>query len=134
MIRHAPFLALLLSLGSVTLLACDDDETKTPTTSAGDAGTSSSSSSSSGGAGDGGGGGGGGGNGCGGLCKSAGFSDGTETDFKNGLVECQCSGTGGEVTKSACESYCATFKVSAEKSYLSTEPGAKADKCACDGT
>lgn len=107
---------VLAMLGA--LVACGDD--KTPS-------TSSSS-------GDGGGGGGGGGNGCGGLCKGAGFTDGTETDFGKGLVECQCSGTGGDVTKTACESYCSKFGVSAAKSFLSAEPGAKADKCACDGT
>ena len=120
---------LLLSVLGV-FVACSDDKTSTPSTS-----SSSGGGGDGGGAGDGGGGGGGGGgNGCGGLCKGAGFTDGTETDFKNGLVECQCSGTGGEVTKAACESYCSKFGVSAEKSYLSAEPGAKADKCACDGT
>ena len=118
---------LLFSLLGV-FVACSDDKTSTPSTS-----------SSSGGGGDGGGngdggGGGGGGNGCGGLCKGAGFTDGTETDFKNGLVECQCTGSGGEVTKAACESYCSKFSVSAADSLLSAEPGAKADKCACDGT
>lgn len=75
-----------------------------------------------------------GGGGCKGLCEVSGFSGGEETDFANGLVECQCTGTGGEVLKSSCENYCTTFRVPAEKALLSAEPGALADKCACDGT
>lgn len=72
--------------------------------------------------------------GCSKLCTGNGFTGGKETDFKNGLVECLCSGTAGEVTESACKSYCATFDVSADKSFVTIEKSPKNDKCVCDGT
>lgn len=72
--------------------------------------------------------------GCSKLCTGGGFTGGKETDFKNGLVECLCSGTAGEVTESACKSYCATFDVSADKAFVTIEQSAKNDKCVCDGT
>ena len=78
--------------------------------------------------------GGGGGNSCVSLCKDAAFQGGSEMDFKNGVVECQCTGSGGEVTKPPCEAYCASFGVSAEKALLSAENNVKPDKCVCDGT
>lgn len=71
---------------------------------------------------------------CSKLCTGGGFTGGKETDFKNGLVECLCSGTAGEVTQSACTSYCAAFEVSADKSFVTIEQSAKNDKCVCDGT
>jgi hypothetical protein len=71
--------------------------------------------------------------GCSGLCVSAGFDDGVETDFGGGVVECQCSGTGGGIAQDACAAYCADFGVAPETSYLSSE-FATNDKCVCDGT
>lgn len=91
---------------------------------------------SGGGDGSGTGGGGGGGNGSGGgkctsLCTDAKFTSGTQTDFGGGLVECVCAGAG--VAKTACETYCVTFTVSADKALLSMDKIAN-DKCVCDGT
>lgn len=55
-------------------------------------------------------------------------------DFGNGVVECLCEGTGGEVAKTACESYCSKFGVGAADSFITAERNAKPDKCVCDGT
>ncbi|QQR91338.1 MAG: hypothetical protein IPJ88_06330 [Myxococcales bacterium] len=71
--------------------------------------------------------------GCSGLCTTAGFDSGDEMDFGGGLVECYCSGAGTGIAKTACETYCATFDVSAEHALLSTDT-VPDDKCVCDGT
>ena len=71
--------------------------------------------------------------GCAGLCTQSGFDDGTEMDFGNGLVECSCDGTGGEIMKADCEAYCADFGVDAADSLLSMT-NVPNDKCVCDGT
>jgi len=76
----------------------------------------------------------GGGGACTSLCTGAKFTSGTEQKFDNGkVVECMCAGAGTGIAKTACESYCAAFSVSAAKSFLSTETS-KDDKCVCDGT
>lgn len=119
----------LLPLVALSVLpaACSDDD-PAPT---GDGGTNNTGDGGGGGNGDGGGG--GGGSGCGGLCKTAGFADGTESKFDGNITECQCTGTGGAVTKASCEAYCAPFGVGADKAFLTTEV-APDDKCVCDGT
>ena len=67
---------------------------------------------------------------CNSICVQDGFTaGGVETDFKNGLVECQCTGTDGSVVKTDCENYCSTFGVAPAKSLLSGTT-----KCVCDGT
>lgn len=67
---------------------------------------------------------------CNSICVQDGFTaGGVETDFKNGLVECQCTGTDGSVVKTDCENYCSTFGVAPAKSLLGGTT-----KCACDGT
>jgi hypothetical protein len=70
--------------------------------------------------------------GCAGLCTQAGFDDGEEMDFGE-VIECLCSGTGGEIMQIDCETYCADFGIAPEDSFLSmtTVPN---DKCVCDGT
>lgn len=100
--------ALILSFATalVLLAACSDDE--------------ASKSSGSGDA-------------CASLCTGAGFSGGAATDFGKGLVECMCTGAGAGVQKSACESYCSTYKVPAAKALLS-KTQVDNDKCVCDGT
>ena len=70
---------------------------------------------------------------CAGLCTDAGFSDGTETDYGNRLIECVCEGTGAALTQDACTAYCAPFGVDAAHSYLGEDVSPN-DKCACDGT
>jgi hypothetical protein len=67
------------------------------------------------------------------LCTDASYDSGTETDFGGGLVECQCEGSGDELEKSSCETYCDQFDVSPADSLLSSETNPN-DKCVCDGT
>ena len=122
---------LVLVTAPVVVVACSDETTPAPPASDAGAGADSSSTSDTGttpadGSID--------VDGCGRLCMAAGFPGGKQTDFGNGLVECQCTGSGGEVTKTACEAYCSPFGVSAAKALLSSEEGQPADKCACDGT
>lgn len=129
-------------------VGCGDDKNDDGAGGAGGVGANDQGGSSSGGAASGGsatggsetggsaagggdaaGGGNGAAEGCVGLCTSAGFSDGLETDYMNGLVECQCEGTGDALEQEACNEYCADFDVAEDKSYLTVE----GDKCACDG-
>jgi hypothetical protein len=70
--------------------------------------------------------------GCEALCLGAGFDGGEERDYAP-VIECVCSGTDGSLSQADCASYCATFGVSAESSFLSMNAVAN-DKCVCDGT
>jgi|GEM_PF-7082065 len=70
---------------------------------------------------------------CNGLCTGGGFASGKATDFGGGVIECQCGGSGAGITKSACETYCAAYKVPPAKSFVTTEKATN-DKCVCDGT
>ena len=70
---------------------------------------------------------------CASLCTDAGFDGGEEVDYGDNLIECTCSGSGGEVTASACADDCDPYGVSAENALLSSENGPN-DKCVCDGT
>lgn len=70
---------------------------------------------------------------CPSLCVDAGFSGGTETDYGDNLIECQCDGAGGAVTQAACTDYCDDFGVSSDRAYLTSEYNPD-DKCVCDGT
>jgi hypothetical protein len=117
----APLLALAL-----TLAACGDDGSSAGATGTGGAGGASTSASGQGGTAA-------PPSKCGALCFDSGFDDGVEQDFGNGLIECLCNSGSGAVSKTACETYCATFGVPADKSYLGMDVVAD-DKCACDGT
>jgi hypothetical protein len=111
-------------IAALALTACGDDASTTGTTGTG--GASSTNATGQGGTAA-------PPSKCGALCVDSGFDAGTEQDFGNGLVECLCNGGSGAVSKSACETYCATFGVPADKSYLGMDVVAD-DKCACDGT
>lgn len=67
--------------------------------------------------------------GCVGLCTDAGYDDGEETDFDNGLIECQCEGSGDAIAQDDCNAYCADVAVEGADPILSGT-----DKCVCDGT
>ncbi len=71
--------------------------------------------------------------GCAALCTDAGWSDGVETDFGGGVVECVCEGSGDELAQEDCAAYCDAFGVAAEHAYLS-QASSPNDKCVCDGT
>lgn len=118
--KIAPLLALAL-----TLAACGDDGGAAGATGTGGAGGASTSASGQGGAAA-------PPSKCGALCFDSGFDDGVEQDFGNGLIECLCNGGSGAVSKTDCETYCSTFGVPADKSYLGMDVAAD-DKCACDG-
>lgn len=122
-ISHVLSASVALVAGSIAL-GCSSDKT---TSSGSDSGTSQSANDASASTSDANNGQGGP---CNGLCTASGFTaGGTETDFKNGLVECQCAGTDGTVQKVDCENYCSTYGVPPADSLLSGT-----DKCACDGT
>lgn len=113
--------ALFLGIFAV---GCSSDKTTSSGSDAGSSQTADDASASTGDANSGQGG------PCNGLCTASGFTaGGVETDFKNGLVECQCTGTDGNVAKVDCENYCSTYGVAPMESLLSGT-----DKCACDGT
>jgi len=71
--------------------------------------------------------------GCEALCTGAGFASGDEMNFGGEVIECVCGGSGAGIAQTACASYCSSFDVAADRSYLSMQSIAN-DKCVCDGT